>query len=293
MKQNRQIVMVAILAFIVCVGGPFTLARGRAKALDQKTANVKAETKAIKAQIETGKSVKRSRSQYDEMLKTVRVAMPADNDLRGGLNQLHELADASGLVWQSVTTSEVVWTDAPGTAAAPAASGGTDEEAVADSKSKAAAADKSTAAAPAPEVKAATVPVGGFQISVEVQGPRDSVLNYLKLIRTQPNPVRLFVVSGLKMAYDGKGVTEGSNVSATITLKSTAFGVPDKTTAVQGQAPATAVQPNQTGANVAQPAAGQPVSTVAPPTAITTAAPATTVAPQQQTSASTDPPVGA
>ena len=292
MKQNRQLILIAVLSFVVCVGGPFTLARRRAKALDVKTASVKAETKAVKTQIELGKSVKKSRSQYDEMLKTVRVAMPSDNDLKGAINQLHELAEAAGLQWQSVSTGDVVWTvssDADAAAAATAAAAAAAKADDLETDPKAKNTKKASGAVATTVAQTAALPVGGFSLNIEVAGPRDSILNYLKLIRTQPNPVRLFVVDTVTMAI-AEGELTGGVGNATITLKSTAFGVPTKasdavgTTPEQASASTIAAKPG----NVAQPT--QTTPTVAPTTVAPTVPP-TTVAPQQQTSASSDPPV--
>jgi hypothetical protein len=218
MKQNRQVVLAALLAVIIAVGGPFYIARGQAKALDAKTSITEDQTKELKTKVDQAKLVKKNRENYTTALDKVRGAMPADNDIQGAIKSLQDLAIASNVEWISFGISSVVTTDAK---AAPAPAKAAENE---DEKTTTTTVAKGTATTVAPSV----YPVGGFDVAVELRGTHADVLAYLDKIRTAQSPARLFVVTTVAMDFRelDKAPSAGSDGKTTtkVTLRAPSFG---------------------------------------------------------------------
>jgi hypothetical protein len=275
MKQNRQVILMVAMAVFLVIGGPFWLARKQAAGLDAKTAQTQSDAKALRTKIDQAKGVKKNRANYIQALDTAHAAMPSDNDLKGAIVTLQNLAEATKVEWISFSIAGVVKPDVKGAkAAAPKA----------ESTPSTTAAKKGTVTA---TTKApAAYPVGGFDINVSVRGTRSDILSYLGKIRNLPAPARLFVVTAVTMDFSRGGVANAAvagdvSTDAQLTLHAVGFGsppttVPDNATA--GKAPSTTVVAGQTP----QPAA---VATVAPVVTVAATTPVATPAAIQAESA--------
>jgi hypothetical protein len=255
MKQNRQVIMMVAMAVFLAIGGPFWLARKQAAGLDLKTGQTQSEAKALRGKIDQAKAVKKNRPNYTQALDTAHAAMPSDNDIKGAIVTLQNLAEATKVEWVSFSIAGVVKPEVAGGAKPTTAP----KEATSTTQ---ATKNVVTSTTKAP----ATYPIGGFDISVAVRGTRSDILSYLGKIRNLPPPARLFVVSGVTMDFSRGGVANGAVAGdaltdAQLTLHAVGFGAPPTTVAADGaaagKAPATSVVAGQTP----QPAA---VATVAP-----------------------------
>jgi hypothetical protein len=278
MKQNRQIILMVAMAVFLVIGGPFWLARKQAASLDQKTAGVKSEAKGLRTKIDQAKAVKKNKPNYTAALDAAHAAMPSDNDIKGAIVTLQNLAEATKVEWVSFSIASVVKPEvkgAPKTTVAP-------KEATTTTQAKKNAITTTTKVP-------ATYPVGGFDINVSVRGTRSDILSYLGKIRNLPPPARLFVVSGVTMDFARGGVANAGVsgdilTDAQLTLHAVGFGAPPTTVAEDGAAtpktPVTSIVAGQTP----QPAA---VATVAPVVTVAGTTPVVVPAPVQIEPAST------
>jgi hypothetical protein len=224
MKQNRQMIFLAVLVVVLAIGGPSWLARKQAAGLDLKTKATDEQVKALKGKTDQAKVVKKNKANYTAALDKARAAMPSDNDVKGAIRSLQSLAIASGLEWIGYSSSNIV--DA-------SVKGGVKDKAPVPTKEEAAALAKAAkSAGPTTTVAAGvsapqTFTVGGFDLSINVKGTRTDVLGYLEKIRSLPSPSRLFVVTSVALDLKrGVGATDASGdraLEAQVTVHAIGF----------------------------------------------------------------------
>lgn len=257
MKQEKQIIVIAVLAALIVIGAPLYWSRGKAKGLDARTEKANQTEQALQQRIDEGKTVKKNREAYNVALANVNAAMPADNDIKGAVLALQNLAEESRVTWRSATSSDVV----------------------------------QTRAAPAEGAAQAAFPVGGFTLQVTLFGTVNDIFAYLEKIRTLPDRSRLFVVESINIELPSEpGRTTGElETEATLTLKSVSYGFAkvDEPGETAGQTPGADPTATTTTTTIVAPAAATtpttaapaPVETPAPaPAAVTEETTATTVA---------------
>jgi hypothetical protein len=269
MKQNRQMIFLAVLVVVLAIGGPSWLARKQAAGLDLKTKATDEQVKALKSKTDQAKIVKKNKANYTAALDKARAAMPSDNDVKGAIRSLQSLAIASGLEWVGYSSSNIVDASVKGTVKdkAPAP---TKEEAAALAKAAKSAGPTTTVAAgvSAPQ----TFTIGGFDLSINVKGTRTDVLGYLEKIRSLPSPSRLFVVTSVALDLKrGIGAADASgdrSLEAQISVHATGFAGSQPVNAEKANAGST---PTTTVAAGATP---KPVAPAQTTTAVAAAAPA-------------------
>jgi hypothetical protein len=264
MKQNRQMIMLAVLVVVLAIGGPSWLARKQAAGLDLKTKATNDQVKALKSKTDQAKVVKKNKANYTAALDKARAAMPSDNDVKGAIRSLQSLAIASGLEWIGYSSSNIVDASTKGGVKdkAPAP---TKEEAAALAKAAKSAGPTTTVAAGASAPQ--TFATGGFDLSISVKGTRTDVLGYLEKVRTLPSPSRLFVVNSVSLDLKkGTGTPDAAGdrvLEAQVTLHAVGFA---------GSQPATAEKANAGSTPTTTVAAGATPKPITP--APTTTAPA-------------------
>jgi hypothetical protein len=262
MKQNRQMILLAVLVVVLAIGGPSWLARKQAAGLDLKTKATDEQVKVLKGKTDQAKVVKKNKANYTAALDKARAAMPSDNDVKGAIRSLQSLAIASGLEWIGYSSSNII--DA-------SVKGGVKDKAPVPTKEEAAALAKAAkSAGPTTTVAAGvsapqTFTVGGFDLSINVKGTRTDVLGYLEKIRSLPSPSRLFVVTTVALDLKrGIGATDAAgdrSLEAQVTVHAIGFAgsQPVNAEKVAGSTPTTTVAAGATP----KPITPAPTTTVA------------------------------
>jgi hypothetical protein len=235
MKQTRSTLMLIALAVAVAIGLPYYLSSQKASALDVKTQSLKAEAAAFKTKSATGEKVRKANAEWTAQQALLVAAMPADPDIQGAIRTLQGLTDGDAapdhVRWVSASVTNLV----AAKAAAPAVST-TAKPGAAASKTPAKSTAKKTDAA------GATLPTGGFDITLSVEGSRAKVLAFVTKIQQKPELLpRLFAVKSVSLtvasaapstAGPASAVATDQKTTASVTLKVITFGVaPEKAAA--------------------------------------------------------------
>jgi hypothetical protein len=237
MKQTRSTLMLLVLAVLVAIGLPYYLSSQKASALDVKTKALKTEEAAFKAKSVTGEKIRKAKVEWTAQQTLLAAAMPANSDIQGAIRTLQGLTDGDA------APDRVRWVGAQVTnVAATTAVASTVTTTVKPDAAAPKTTVKLTAAADGP-----TIPTGGFDITISVEGSREKVLAFVTKIQQRPDVLpRLFAVKSVSLSVDkaatstgGTGApassTQGASdhsTKASVKLKVTTFGVaPEKAAA--------------------------------------------------------------
>jgi hypothetical protein len=248
MKQNRSTLMLLALAIVVAIGLPYYLSSQKASALDVKTKALQAEEKTFKAKSLTGEKIRKAKVEWTAQQALLAAAMPANPDIQGAIRTLQ------GLTEGDAAPDRVRWVSAQVTnlTAAQAA-----EPAVTTTVKEGGAAPKVTAKPAAASADGPTIPVGGFDITISVEGSRAKVLAFVAKIQQKPEVLpRLFAVKSVSLSVEkvapspNGAVTADLDTKASVKLKVVTFGVtPEKAAADAANAVAKVPAGASTGAN--------------------------------------------
>ncbi len=259
MKQNRSTLMLLALAVLVAIGLPYYLSSQKASALDVKTKALKTEEAAFKAKSVTGEKIRKAKVEWTAQQALLASAMPANPDIQGAIRTLQGLtagdaapdhvrwvsAQVTNLTAAQAAVPEVTTTVKPG------------EAAPTTTVKKAAVAD------------GPTVPTGGFDITISIEGSRAKVLAFVTKIQQKPEVLpRLFAVKSVSLSVDATApATAGAaatdqKTTASVKLKVTTFGVAPEKAAADA---ADAIAKVPAGAATSVPAGTNAVSTTIAP----------------------------
>ncbi len=221
--------MLVALAIVVAIGLPYYLSSQKSSALDVKTKALKAEETAFKAKSVTGEKIRKANVEWTAQRALLAAAMPANPDIQGAIRTLQGLtegdaapdhvrwvsAQVTDLTTAQATAPKVTTTVKPG-AAAPKTT------------------VKKTAAADGP-----SIPTGGFDINISVEGSRAKVLAFVTKIQQKPDVLpRLFAVKSVSLTMETVASSTASaaaadqKTTAGVKLKVITFGVaPEKAAA--------------------------------------------------------------
>jgi hypothetical protein len=220
--------MLLALAVIVAIGLPYYLSSQKASALDVKTKAIKTEEAAFKAKSLTGEKVRKAKAEWTAQQALLAAAMPANPDIQGAIRTLQGLTDGDA------APDHVRWVSAAitGLTTGPA------QPTVATTLKPGAASPKTTVK-PVTAAEGSTVPTGGFDISISVEGSRAKVLAFVTKIQQRPDVLpRLFAVKSVSLTVDsavpstGGAIAADPKTTAGVKLKVVTFGVaPEKAAA--------------------------------------------------------------
>jgi hypothetical protein len=257
MKQTRSTVMLLVLAIVVAIGLPYYLSSQKASVLDVKTKALKAEEAAFKAKSVTGEKIRKAKVEWTAQQALLAAAMPADPDVQGAIRTLQ------GLTEGDAAPDHVRWVSAQVTNLTTAK----DAAPAVTTTVKGATAPKTTVKAAA-ATDGPTIPTGGFDINISVEGSRAKVLAFVTKIQQKPEGLqRLFAVKSVTLSVEkAAAATDGAaadqKATASIKLRVTTFGVAPEKAAADASA---AVAKVPAGAATAAPSATNPVPpTIAP-----------------------------
>jgi hypothetical protein len=229
MKQNRSTLVLLALAIVVAIGLPYYLSSQKASALDVKTKALKAEEATFKAKSLTGEKIRKAKVEWTVQHDLLAAAMPANPDIQGAIRTLQ------GLTEGDAAPDHVRWVSAQVTNLTVAQAA---ERVVATTVKPGAEAAKTTAKPIAP-ADGPAIPVGGFDITISVEGSRAKVLAFIAKIQQKPEALpRLFAVKSVSLSVE-KAATPASGAAAndqdtkaSVKLKVVTFGVtPEKAAA--------------------------------------------------------------
>lgn len=259
MKQNRSTLMLLALAVLVAIGLPYYLSSQKASALDVRTKALKTDEAAFKAKSVTGEKIRKAKVEWTAQQALLASAMPANPDIQGAIRTLQGLtagdaapdhvrwvsAQVTNLTAAQAAVPEVTTTVKPGEAASTT------------TVKKAAVAD------------GPTVPTGGFDITISIEGSRAKVLAFVTKIQQKPEVLpRLFAVKSVSLSVDATApATAGAaatdqKTTASVKLKVTTFGVAPEKAAADA---ADAIAKVPAGAATSVPAGTNAVSTTIAP----------------------------
>lgn len=259
MKQNRSTLMLLALAVLVAIGLPYYLSSQKASALDARTKALKTDEAAFKAKSVTGEKIRKAKVEWTAQQALLASAMPANPDIQGAIRTLQGLtagdaapdhvrwvsAQVTNLTAAQAAVPEVTTTVKPG------------EAAPTTTVKKAAVAD------------GPTVPTGGFDITISIEGSRAKVLAFVTKIQQKPEVLpRLFAVKSVSLSVDATApATAGAaatdqKTTASVKLKVTTFGVAPEKAAADA---ADAIAKVPAGAATSVPAGTNAVSTTIAP----------------------------
>jgi hypothetical protein len=265
MKQTRSTLMLMALAVAVAIGLPYYLSSQKASALDIKTQSLKTETAAFKTKSVTGEKIRKANAEWAAQQARLAAAMPADPDVQGAIRTLQGLTDGDAapdrVRWVSASVTNLVAAKAAAPAVPTIAKPG-----AAESKTPAKVSATKTDAA------GATLPTGGFDITLSVEGSRAKVLAFITKIQQKPEVLpRLFAVTSVSLsvvsaapssASPAGAVATDQKATAAVTLKVITFGVAPGKVAADATAAITKVP---AGAAPSVPSGTNPVTTTIAP----------------------------
>jgi hypothetical protein len=228
MKQNRSTLMLLVLAVIVAIGLPYYLSSQKASALDIKTKALKTEEAAFKTKSMTGERIRKATVEWTAQRGLLAAAMPANPDIQGAIRTLQGLTEGDAapdhVRWLTAQVTNVATVQA---AAPPVTT------------LKPGAAAPKTTVKPTAAASGASIPTGGFDITISVEGSRAKVLAFVTKIQQKPELLpRLFAVKSVSLSLEkATPSTDGAaagdqKATAGIKLKVTTFGVaPEKAAA--------------------------------------------------------------
>lgn len=251
--------MLLALAVLVAIGLPYYLSSQKASALDARTKALKTDEAAFKAKSVTGEKIRKAKVEWTAQQALLASAMPANPDIQGAIRTLQGLtagdaapdhvrwvsAQVTNLTAAQAAVPEVTTTVKPG------------EAAPTTTVKKAAVAD------------GPTVPTGGFDITISIEGSRAKVLAFVTKIQQKPEVLpRLFAVKSVSLSVDATApATAGAaatdqKTTASVKLKVTTFGVAPEKAAADA---ADAIAKVPAGAATSVPAGTNAVSTTIAP----------------------------
>jgi hypothetical protein len=258
MKQTRSTLMLLALAIVVAIGLPYYLSSQKASALDVKTKALKTEEAAFKAKSVTGEKIRKAKVEWAAQQAVLINAMPAVPDIQGAIRTLQGLTEGDAAPDHVRWVSAQVTNLTKATAAEPAVT--TTVKGAAAPKTTA----KSAAAADGP-----TIPTGGFDINLSVEGSRAKVLAFVTKIQQRPEVLpRLFAVKSVNLTVEGAAPLTGGAVAAeqkttaSVKLKVVTFGVAPEKAAADAAA---AIAQVPAGAATSVPPGPNPVATTIAP----------------------------
>ena len=241
MKQNRSTFMLLALATVIAIGLPYYLSSQKASGLDVKTKALKTEEAAFKAKSVTGEKVRKAKVDWTAQQTLLAAAMPANSDIQGAIRTLQSLTDGDA------TPDRVRWVSAQVTNVAATVVA----EPTVTTTTKSGAEPRKTTVKPAAAGDGASIPTGGFDITISVEGSRAKVLAFVTKIQQRPDVLpRLFAVKSVNLSVEkpvppagGSAATSSASAAtepstkASVKLKVTTFGVaPEKAAAAAADA---------------------------------------------------------
>jgi hypothetical protein len=226
MKQTRSTLMLLALAVVVAIGLPYYLSSQKASALDVKTKALKADDTAFRAKSVTGEKVRKAKAEWTAQQALLAAAMPIKPDIQGAIRTLQSLTEGDA------APDHVRWVSAQVTNLTTAQAA---EPAVTTTVKSGAAAPVTTVKKPAAP-DGATIPTGGFEININVEGSRAKVLAFVTKIQQKPEALpRLFAVKSVSLTVESAASSTGGAAAvepkstASVKLKVTTFGIaPEK-----------------------------------------------------------------
>jgi hypothetical protein len=204
MKQNRSTLMLIVLAIVVAIGLPYYISSQKAAALDARTVALRLEEKGFKEKSLVGERVRKQTADWTKVSETIASSMPADPDIQGAIRTIQRLTEGDvspdHVRWIQASVSNLVVNkapEAPKTTTTVAKSG----------------AKPAPVAAPKP---ASSIPAGGFDMNISVEGSRAKVLAFVTKIQQEPL-VRLFAVRSVSLT-NNKAAAAGGAASPVTTV---------------------------------------------------------------------------
>jgi Tfp pilus assembly protein PilO len=220
MKPNRSTLMLLVLAVVVAIGLPYYLSSQKASALDAKTKALRTEEAAFKTKSVTGEKIRKAKVEWTAQQALLASAMPANPDIQGAIRTLQ------GLTEGDVAPDHVRWMSAQVTNLTTAATAIAVTTTVKPGAEAPKTTVKSIALADGP-----TIPTGGFDITINVEGARPKILAFVTKIQQRPEALpRLFAVKSVQINVEKTVATANGSaaadqtVIATVKLKVTTFG---------------------------------------------------------------------
>jgi hypothetical protein len=259
MKQSRSTLMLLALAIVVAIGLPYYLSSQKASALDVKTKALKTEEAAFKAKSVTGEKIRKAKVEWTAQQTLLTNAMPSVPDIQGAIRTLQGLTDGDA------APDHVRWVSAQVTNLSTA----TAVEPAVTTTAKPGAETPKTTVRKTAVADGPTIPSGGFEINISVEGSRAKVLAFVTKIQQGPEVLpRLFAVKSVTLTVEsavpstGGAVTVEQKTTAGVKLKVTTFGVAPEKAAADAAA---AIAKVPAGAATSVPAGTSPVATTIAP----------------------------